>query len=563
MNAPSVLPTTQHSGARKQTKHTGQHSISTPVTPIRPAALKRHLDTIGYDKSITKYLVDGFTHGFRLEHNSPVTPTEPENDISITIHSHVAQQKIENEVKAGRMKGPYINPPLPNFHVSPIKLREKTVKGTFRMIHNLSWPYDDTSINSQIPDDSKSVKYSNVNKAIKLVMRFPKGSYTRKTDIKSAFKLIPIHPDDHNKLGIKFNGKYYYDTTLPMGAGSSCKIFEVFATALQAIYDYYADFGGLSTHYLDDFFFVDRNFKASAHNAKIFDSICSDIGVPQAPEKRTTPSHATEFLGIMLNSQKWSASLPKEKLLRYTEDLQQFTKLTKVKQNDLQSIVGKLSFASAVVPARAFLRRLISYIHTVKSPFTLIKLKPEVQKDVHTWLEFLSKYNGVTFFRSLRALPFHHLDMGSDASGRGYGAVFGCNWIQEEFPQHWQKIFQKNHIGSTTLELYPVLVMIGTFGPYLRNSSILFHSDNQGVVDIVNKQSSPYPIIMTMVRKLVLYTVEYNINLRSEHIKGDKNVICDLISRFKATPEVLLAHGMNPTPTQIPIDLRSANFALK
>ena len=558
-----MLPTIQRSGARKQTKHTEPHRKSTPVTPIRPIALKRHLDTIGYDKSITNYLVEGFTHGFRLDHNSPVTTSEPENDISITIHSHVAQQKIENEVKSGRMKGPYNNPPLPDFHVSPIKLTEKTVKGTFRMIHNLSWPYDETSINSQIPEDSKSVKYSNVNKAIKLVMRFPKGSYTRKTDIKNAFKLIPIHPDDHNKLGIKFNGKYYYDTTLPMGAASSCKIFEVFSTALQAIYDHYAEFGGLSTHYLDDFFFVDRSFKASAHNAKVFDFICSDIGVPQAPEKRTMPSHATEFLGITINSLNWTASLPKEKLLRYTADLQQFTKLTQVKQKDLQSIVGKLSFAAAVVPARAFLRRLISYIHTVNSPFILITLKPEVQKDVHTWLEFLSKYNGVTFFRSLRVLPFHHLDMGSDASVQGYGAVFGCNWIQEEFPQHWQKTFRKKHIGSPTLELYPVLVLIGIFGPYLRNSSILFHSDNQGVVDIVNKQSSSFPIIMTIVRKLVLYTVKYNINLRSEHIKGDKNVLCDLISRFKATPAVLRAHGMNLTPTPIPPELRSANFVLK
>ena len=307
-----------------------------------------------------------------------------------------------------------------------------------------------------------------------------------------------------------------------MGAASSCKIFEVFATALQAIYDHYAEFGGLSTHYLDDFFFVDRSFKASSHNAKVFDFICSDIGVPQAPEKRTMPSHATEFLGITINSLNWTASLPTEKLHRYTEDLQQFTKLTKVKQKDLQSIVGKLSFAAAVVPARAFLRRLISYIHTVNSPFILITLKPEVQKYVHTWLEFLSKYNGVTFFRSLRVLPFHHLDMGSDASVQGYGAVFGCNWIQEEFPQHWQKTFRKKHIGSPTLELYPVLVLIGIFGPYLRNSSILFHSDNQGVVDIVNKQSSSFPIIMTIVRKLVLYTVKYNINLRSEHIKGDK-----------------------------------------
>ena len=162
---------------------------------------------------------------------------------------------------------------------------------------------------------------------------------------------------------------------------------------MQAIYDYYSEFGGLSTHYLDDFFFVDRNFKSSSHNALVFDFICSDIGIPQAPDKRTRPSCTTAFLGIMIDSQKWTASLPQDKLERYTADLTRFAQLTRVKQRDLQSIIGKLSFAASVVPARAFLRRLISYVNTVKSPHILIKLKPEVQADVSAWLEFLSKYN--------------------------------------------------------------------------------------------------------------------------------------------------------------------------
>ena len=209
-NASTAQKGTQPSDAKKRpSRSSSKHFSQKPVTPISPHALKKHLTKIGYDKSITNYLVQGFTEGFRLDHNTSVTSTEPTNDISIETHADIAYQKISKEVEAGRMKGPFTNPPFPDFHVSPIKLTEKSVKGTFRMIHNLSWPYDETSINSQISDDSKTVKYSNVNEAIKLVMQFPKGSYTRKTDIQNAFKLIPIHPDDHSKLGIKFQGKYY------------------------------------------------------------------------------------------------------------------------------------------------------------------------------------------------------------------------------------------------------------------------------------------------------------------------------------------------------------------
>ena len=83
-------------------------------------------------------------------------------------------------------------------------------------------------------------------------MRHPKGALTRKTDIKDAFKIIPVHPDDYHKLGLQIGGYYYYDMTLTQGGGSSCQIFEEFSTALEAINKYYTEQD--STHYLDDFF---------------------------------------------------------------------------------------------------------------------------------------------------------------------------------------------------------------------------------------------------------------------------------------------------------------------
>ena len=36
-----------------------------------------------------------------------------------------------------------------------------------------------------------------------------------KTDIDSAFRLIPIHPEDYNLSGFKSNGFSYYDIMLP------------------------------------------------------------------------------------------------------------------------------------------------------------------------------------------------------------------------------------------------------------------------------------------------------------------------------------------------------------
>lgn len=46
-----------------------------------------------------------------------------------------------------------------------------------------------------------------------------------KTDIEDAFRIIPIHPSDYHLLGFIWEGQFYYDKCLPMGASSSCQIF--------------------------------------------------------------------------------------------------------------------------------------------------------------------------------------------------------------------------------------------------------------------------------------------------------------------------------------------------
>ena len=112
--------------------------------------------------------------------------------------------------------------------------------------------------------------YASIRKAIKLIITFPKGSYARKMDIQHVFKIISIHPSDHHNLVFKFNGLFYYDVTLPMGEGSACRIFEAFSTALQAIFDFHSVEGGLSVHYLDDFFFINITQGVSVSNTTVF-----------------------------------------------------------------------------------------------------------------------------------------------------------------------------------------------------------------------------------------------------------------------------------------------------
>ena len=530
-------------------------------TPVDPVRLEHHLRRINYDPEKTKFLVDGFRYGFKIRHEGSLTEEEPANDQSITDYPQAAKEKIEGEVSKGRMMGPFDTPPFEKFHVSPIKLRKKTEPGKFRLIHNLSWPYDETSVNGGIEEKYKEVNYSSVHVAIKMIMNHKKGVVTRKTDIKDAFKLIPVHPDDHWKLGLKLNGKYYYDVTLPMGCGSSCQIFEEFTTALEAIAKH--DIDQDMTHYLDDFFFVDLTTHRAMENMTKFDGICEDIGIPQAPNKKTTPATDTEFLGIQLDSKNWTASLPLQKLELYSLEVEKAIEAKFLKQHELQEIVGKLAFASIVVPARAFLRRLLDKTNSMANRNSRVTVTKGMKEDLATWLQFLKQYNGTTFFRALEVLPSTYLNMGADASKEGYGATFGKCWIQERYTGDWRTLFESKEIGITILELYPIYVLMGVFGHKIRNSTILFHSDNTGVVEVINKQTSSSKVAMRIVRPLVLLLIKHNISLRSVHVPGIENVVPDTISRFQETPEFLKQHGMQLHPEEIPHQFKSSNFRIR
>ena len=81
------------------------------------------------------------------------------------------------------------------------------------MITHLSSP-EGSSINDGIQSQFSNVSYASVEDAIKILIKLGNSAYLAKTDIKSAFRLIPIKPEQHNLLGIKW-GK-----CLPMGASS-------------------------------------------------------------------------------------------------------------------------------------------------------------------------------------------------------------------------------------------------------------------------------------------------------------------------------------------------------
>ena len=303
----------------------------------------------------------------------------------------------------------------------------------FVVIHHLSYPKG-LSVNDGIPHEYSSVSYANIEDAIRFIKNAGHGCFLAKTDIQSAFRIIPINPKDYNLLGMKWDSLYYYDRSMPMGCSSSCRTFEILSTAVELIARHRLRIKFI-LHLLDDFLIIAPSYEACSQ----FLRLCSYLGIPMAPDKTVGPSTTLSFAGIELDSLSMEARLPRDKIHKCTALISQFLRRKKVTLQELQSLLGLLNFACAVVkPGRALLKRLIDLTLGIRSAHHLIRLTSEAKADLRLWLSFLSKFNGKSFFLLDEWFNSHKLNLFTDASGAlGFGAIFGTHWCYGRWPNEW------------------------------------------------------------------------------------------------------------------------------
>ena len=258
---------------------------SPPVTPVKVDRLEFLLQ--GYDPSLIRFLVDSFRYGFRMHFVGERRAYDSPNFKSASDKPDITSEKLRTECETGRMVGPFPAPPFRNFRTSPLGLVPKKDPTEFRLIHHLSFPTG-YSVNDFIPDSCSTVKYASVGDASKSLKRLGRGCFMAKTDVKSAFRIIPIHPADYSLVGMKWDKSYYFDRCLGMGLRSSCNTFEAFSTCLEWLAVHLLGASSV-LHILDDFLFIAPTKNKCERDLANFILMCTYRGVPLAPEKTTGP----------------------------------------------------------------------------------------------------------------------------------------------------------------------------------------------------------------------------------------------------------------------------------
>ena len=114
----------------------------------------------------------------------------------------VVTEYLQREVLLGRMwKIPLMVVPR-GVHYSPLGIIPKRNKPEkWRAIVDLSSPQG-MSINDGIDTDRSSLSYASVDHLAALVVSTGRGGFLVKADIREAYRMVPVHPQDQHLLGV-------------------------------------------------------------------------------------------------------------------------------------------------------------------------------------------------------------------------------------------------------------------------------------------------------------------------------------------------------------------------
>ena len=544
-----------------------------PHSTIKPQVLAEYLRDYP-NLTVKNKLISGFTQGFSIGcHTQPSPRPPPSNNKNVLDKPHIAQDMVNEEIRLGRMLGPYDGPPVADLICSPLNLVPKAGDSSkHRLIHNLAHPYDENSINANIPDSEAVVSYIKFDEVIKLALKHGPGAVAAKVDYDAAFRLFPICAQDLPLLGFTLNGKFYINSSMAFGSRSSCKIFEEFAVAMQWCMEQITQSKDIS-HYLDDFIMVHKNFHVCQSYMNDMQAMCDHMGAPLSEKKTVGPVHIITFLGLLIDLIRQMIQIPKDKVEKAVHLLTQIVESKnssnsnqrgKITVKLLQQTTGTLNFFCRAIPSgRPFIGRLYKAIASVTAdgrkpnPKFKVRVNKGMEEDTRMWLKFLTdptfaqhrEIPFTTFLGRTEDGPLIYADSAGCAT-KGFGCIFPEKglWTFGAWPREF---FIQRKPNIMLLELYAIVVAVDMWAPLLRNKHVRLRSDNMSSVYELNKKSSRKTECMALLRHLTHTCLSFQIYVTARHEPGKQNVLSDILSRGKVKLFREKTKGRfraNPTP---------------
>ena len=445
--------------------------------------------------------------------------------------------------------------PYPNLHFSPLftVLKPDFVQ---RVVCHLSYPSWGTSVNDCIPEHYKSVSYIQFAEVAKFVYDLGYDARLWVVDAKEAFYRVPVNKKYWKYMGIKWFGIIFVFTSLQMGLGSACAIYERFADAYVHIMRYQCSHLFIAAagsfyihHYLDDVFGGHPRNEVAWQQIVYVVYYFWLLGIPTQWKKVLFPGWAQIFLGWEYNTRLRNYSLPRKKQLSYCRELdvviREFER--SYGKKELEHINGFLEHAAVgVFTMKAKTRNLQYAMHLELFNYEdSIILSDIVITDLKWCRMAIMQMNGIPLEWAFSDPSVYHDEFWTDAAVRGKlyltGGMGGCSLsgiaYQVRIEQTYANVVRRRRKGLDIklFEFMALLIFVIVNAPKLKYKNVRLWCDNDTVVWAVSKKRGPLVRrdLHWMVNILCELAVKYNFRFWIAYIDGDDNIIADRLSRFR------------------------------
>ena len=279
------------------------------------------------------------------------------------------------------------------------------------------------------------------------------------------------------------------------------------------------------------------------------------------PGHIVAPATVCVVLGVVVDTDNNTISLPDDKLADVRQMLVDWSKKKSATPRELASLAGRLLWCARVVgPGRLFLSRVLQLKRVADSrPVALarrsITLDEECRRDLQWWAGMLSVWNGVSFLE-----PNLTCDVSVDASSNGWtGGTpgLGCfchatgEFIATGVPpgmQNWR---------ICDLELFCYIIIIKAWGHLWRGCSINVLTDNEPTRMLLEGGRSRDRLRLAMAREIVGHQFVNDFRIHSTRIATGDNLCADSLSRlaepgqWRRFQDFVAAHGVTPTRCEV------------
>lgn len=232
-------------------------------------------------------------------------------------------------------------------------------------------------------------KFKSVDNVVDFLQQ---GEFMAVTDIKNAYRFVPINPDHSKFQGISWElnsvERLFVDRRLCFGLRCGSYYLNLLSEFIANTMVRYHDMR--KVNYLDDFLVTDVSFESCQDAQSKVIKFLRFLGLHISWNKVSPPSQVTNYLGVTIDSVKMELRLPPDKIEKMTAALDSLGGKKSATKKQIEKLAGILSHCATVVRGgRTFCRRIYDACKIAASNKSkCVRLSTTVRDDISWWKNF-------------------------------------------------------------------------------------------------------------------------------------------------------------------------------